>query len=81
MPTPKSKRCTIASAADLMTEIMDYQIKVEEQRLEIVNLKAELAKKSNQLKQLQTAVNEYMKAQNELPRTTRHSSKLMLANK
>ena len=66
MPKYMSKNCKLAPTADLMTEIMNYEIRVEEQRRLIIELKAELAKRERELANLRAAVNEYMAAESAL---------------
>ena len=61
-----AKNCRLAPAADLMTEIINYEIRVEEQRRVISELKAELAKRDRELANLRAAVNEYMAAESAL---------------
>lgn len=66
MPKYMAKHCKLAPAAKLMTEIINYEIRAEEQRRVIIELKAELAKRERELVNLRAAVNEYMAAESAL---------------
>ncbi len=69
----------LAPATVLMTEIMNYEIRVEEQRRVIASLTAELAKRTRELANLRAAINEYMDAESDLVPECKRSRRIQSA--
>lgn len=64
-------------AADLMTEIINYEIRAEEQLCIIIELKGELVIRTHEMANLHAAVNEYMSAESALEPQYKRSRRLV----
>jgi len=69
----------LAPATVLMTEIMNYEIRIEEQRRVIASLTAELAKRTRELANLRSAVGDYMTAESALEPECKRSRRIQSA--
>ena len=74
-----AKNCKLPSAATLMTEIINYEIRVEEQRQVIQALTAELSKRNRELVNLQAAIKDYMDAESALEPACKRSRRIQAA--
>jgi len=74
-----AKNCNIPPAQLLMTEIINYEIRAEEQRQVIQALTAELAKRNRELTKLRAAFNDYMAAESALEPERKRSRRIQSA--
>lgn len=76
-----AKNCKLPPAQMLMTEIINYEIRAEEQRQVIQALTAELAKRNRELSKLRAAFNDYMDAESALAPERKRSRRIQAAMK
>jgi predicted nucleic acid-binding Zn-ribbon protein len=74
-----AKNCKLPPAQLLMTEIINYEIRAEEQRQVIQTLTAELAKRNRELVNLQSSIRDYMDAESALAPERKRSRRIMAA--